>query len=458
MSDVMQVTETASTGLRREYKVVVPSNELDAKVKERLIDLKDRVRINGFRPGKVPVDHLKRVYGRSVMAEAIENAVREGNAKIIADNKFRLAMEPQVTLPTEEAEVEELISGKTDLAYTVAMEILAPIELTDFRSIELTKLTADVADSEIDDALKRIAEQNRPFADKGENAKAAKDDRVTISFVGKIGGSPFEGGSGEDIAVPIGSGTFIPGFEDQLIGVAAGDERLVKVPFPQNYLNAELAGKEAEFDVKVKSIETPKEVTINDEFAKSLGMESLDKLKDALRERIKQEHERVTRQRLKRGLLDVLDERHNFELPQALVDQEFENLWRVTTEQMKNEGKTFADENTTEEAAKDEYRTIANRRVRLGLVLAEIGDKNNIKIADEEVTRAIVEQARQMPGREQQVWDYYRKNPNALAELRAPIFEEKVVDFLLALAKVTEKPVSRDQLYKVEDDDDEKAA
>ena len=456
MSDVMQVTETASTGLRREYKVVVPSNELDAKVKERLIDLKDRVRINGFRPGKVPVDHLKRVYGRSAMAEAIEAAVREGNAKIIADNKFRLAMEPQVTLPSEEAEVEELISGKTDLAYTVAMEILAPIELTDFRSIELTKLTADVADSEIDDALKRIADQNRPFSDKGENAKAAKDDRVTISFVGKIAGNPFEGGSADDIAVPIGSGTFIPGFEDQLIGVAAGEERLIKVPFPQNYLNAELAGKEAEFDVKVKSIETPKEVTIDDEFAKSLGLESLDKLKDALRDRIKQEHERVTRQRLKRGLLDVLDERHNFELPQALVDQEFENLWRVTTEQMKNEGKTFADENTTEDAAKEEYRKIANRRVRLGLVLAEIGDKNNIKIADEEVTRAIVEQARQMPGREQQVWDYYRKNPNALAELRAPIFEEKVVDFLLALAKVTEKPVSRDELYKVEDD--EKAA
>jgi trigger factor len=449
----MQVTETASTGLRREYKVVVPSNELDAKVNERLSEIKGRIRIDGFRPGKVPVDHLKRVYGRSVMAEAIENAVREGNAKIIADNKFRLAMEPKVTLPSEEAEVEQLISGKTDLAYTVAMEILAPIELTDFRAIELTKLTAEIADSEIGDALKRIADANRPFSDKGENAKAAKDDRVTISFVGKIGGNAFEGGTAEDIAVPIGSGTFIPGFEDQLIGVAAGDEKLVKVTFPQNYLNAELAGKEAEFDVKVKSIETPKDVTIDDEFAKSLGMESLDKLKDALRDRIKQEHDRVSRQRVKRALLDVLDERHHFDLPDALVEQEFENLWRVTTEQMKQENKTFADENTTEEAAKEDYRKIANRRVRLGLVLAEIGDKNAIKISDEEVTRAIVEQARQMPGREQQVWDYYRKNPNALAELRAPIFEEKVVDFLLALAKVTEKTVSRDELYKVEDDD-----
>jgi trigger factor len=450
----MQVTETASTGLRREYKVVVPSNELDAKVNERLSEIKGRIRIDGFRPGKVPVDHLKRVYGRSVMAETIETVVREGNAKIIADNKFRLAMEPQVTLPSEQAEVEELISGKTDLAYTVAMEILAPIELTDFRAIELTKLTAEIADTEISDALKRIADANRPFSDKGENAKAEKDDRVTVSFVGKIDGNAFEGGTAEDIAVPIGSGTFIPGFEDQLLGVAAGDEKLVKVTFPQNYLNAELAGKEAEFDVKVKSIETPKDVTIDDEFAKSLGMESLDKLKDALRDRIKQEHDRVSRQRVKRALLDVLDERHQFELPNALVDQEFENLWRVTTDQMKQENKTFADEKTTEEAAKEDYRKIANRRVRLGLVLAEIGDKNAIKITDEEVTRAIVEQARQMPGREQQVWDYYRKNPNALAELRAPIFEEKVVDFLLALAKVTEKTVSRDELYKPEDDDE----
>ena len=449
----MQVTETASTGLRREYKVVVPSQELDEKVNARLSDLKGRIRIDGFRPGKVPVDHLKRVYGRSVMAEAIETAVREGNAKIIADNKFRLAMEPQVTLPQEETEVEQLISGKTDLSYTVAMEILAPIELTDFRAIELTKLTAEVADTEIDEALKRIADANRPFADKGEGARAAKDDRVTVSFVGKIGGAAFEGGTAEDIAVPIGSGTFIPGFEDQLVGVAAGDDKLVKVTFPQNYLNAELAGKEAEFDVKVKSIEAPKDVTIDDEFAKSLGMESLDKLKDALRDRVKQEHDRVSRQRIKRALLDVLDERHHFDLPNALVDQEFENLWRVTTEQMKNEGKTFADENTTEEEAKEDYRKIANRRVRLGLVLAEIGDKNAIKISDEEVTRAIVDQARQMPGREQQVWDYYRKNPNALAELRAPIFEEKVVDFLLALAKVTDKTVSREDLYKVEDDD-----
>ena len=412
-------------------------------------EMKGRVRIDGFRPGKVPVDHLKRVYGRSVMAEAIETAVREGNAKIIADNKFRLAMEPQVTLPSE-ASRGRAADLRQDRSRLYRRDGNPGADRADGfsrdRIDQAHRRRSPTPRSS--DALKRIADANRPFSDKGEGAKAEKDDRVTVSFVGKIDGNAFEGGTAEDIAVPIGSGTFIPGFEDQLLGVAAGDEKLVKVTFPQNYLNAELAGKDAEFDVKVKSIEAPKDVTIDDEFAKSLGMESLDKLKDALRDRIKQEHDRVSRQRVKRALLDVLDERHHFELPNALVDQEFENLWRVTTEQMKQENKTFADEKTTEEAAKEDYRKIANRRVRLGLVLAEIGDKNAIKITDEEVTRAIVEQARQMPGREQQVWDYYRKNPNALAELRAPIFEEKVVDFLLALAKVTEKTVSRDELYK----------
>ena len=448
----MQVTETASEGLRREYKVVVPAQELDAKVNERLHELKDRVRINGFRPGKVPVDHLRRVYGRAAMAEVIEAAIREGNSKIVGDNKLRLAMEPKVTLPTDEAEVEGLISGKSDLAFTVAMEILAPIELTDFRTIELTKLVADIGDKDIEEALDRIARQNRPYADKGDGAKAESDDRVTISFVGKIDGTPFEGGSGEDVVVQIGSGSFIPGFEDQLVGIAAGESRLLKVSFPENYLNADLAGKAAEFEVTGKSIEAPREVTIDDEFAKSLGMESLQKLKDAVRDQLKREFDGVSRQRLKRALLDALDGRHHFELPQALVEQEFEGLWKSTLEQMKSENRTFADEKTTEEEATAEYRKIANRRVRLGLVLAEIGDKNSIKVTDDEVTRAIVDQTRQMPGREQQVWDYYRNNPNALASLRAPIFEEKVVDFILALAKVTEKPVSREELYKSDDD------
>ncbi|MBZ0140558.1 MAG: trigger factor, partial [Pseudorhodoplanes sp.] len=306
-------------------------------------------------------------------------------------------------------------------------------------------------DKDIEEALDRIARQNRPYADKGDGAKAASDDRVTISFLGKIDGTPFEGGSGEDVVVQIGSGSFIPGFEDQLVGIAAGESRLLKVSFPENYLNADLAGKAAEFEVTAKSIEVPREATIDDEFAKSLGMESLQKLKDAVRDQLKREFDGVSRQRLKRALLDALDERHHFELPQALVEQEFDGLWKSTLEQMKSENRTFADEKTTEEEATAEYRKIANRRVRLGLVLAEIGDKNSIKVTDDEVTRAIVDQTRQMPGREQQVWDYYRNNPNALASLRAPIFEEKVVDFILALAKVTEKPVSREELYKSDD-------
>ena len=449
----MQVTETVSNGLRREFKVVVAANELDAKVSERLADLKDRVRINGFRPGKVPVTHLRKVYGRSVMVEAIEAAVREGNAKIVSENQFRLAMEPQVTLPNEQAEVEKLISGDSDLSYTVAMEILAPIELTDFRAIELTRPVAEIADAEVDEALARIAEQNRPYADKGEGAKAEKDDRVTCSFIGRIDGKAFEGGTADDIVIQIGSGSFIPGFEDQLVGIAAGETRMVKVTFPENYISASgLAGKAAEFELTAKSIETPRPVDINEDFAKSLGMESLDKLKDAVKDRLKQEHETVSRQRVKRALLDALDQRHNFELPNALIEQEFEAIWKSATDEMTAQGKSFADEGTTEEAAKEDYRKIANRRVRLGLVLAEIGDRNNIKVGDEEISRAIAEQARQMPGREQQLWDYFRKNPNAVAQLRAPIFEEKVVDFLLALAKVTEKTVSREELYKSDDE------
>jgi trigger factor len=452
---VMQVTETLSDGLRREYRVLIPAGELDSKVNDRLGEMKDRVRINGFRPGKVPVAHLKRVYGRAAMAEAIEAAVRDANAKIVADNNFRLAMQPQVTLPNEEKDVEAVIGGKSDLSYTVALEILAPIEFGDFKSISLTKLVADVTDEQVDEALKKIAEQNRPYADKGEGAKAESGDRVIISFVGKIDGAPFEGGTGEDVAVQLGSATFIPGFEDQLIGIAAGEQRVVKVTFPQNYPAAHLAGKEAEFDVTVKTVEAPKEVTINDDFAKSLGLESLDKLKDAVKERLARESDAQSRQRLKRELFDQLDEMHKFEVPQGLFEQEFQNLWQTAQNEMKQQGKSFADENTTEEAEQAEYRRIANRRVRLGLLLDEIARRNDLTVTDDETTRAVVEQVRQYPGREQELWDMFRKNPEALASIRAPILENKVTDFLLALGNVTDKKVTRDELYR---EDDDKAA
>ena len=447
----MQVTQTVSEGLKREYRVVVPVADLDAKVSERLVDLKDRVRINGFRPGKVPIEHLRRMYGRAVLAEAIEATVREANTSIIAEHGFKLAMDPKVTMPEAEGEVAEMMAGKTDLAYSVELEILPQIELGDFKDIKLEKLAAEVGDQEVAEAVEKIGEQNRPFADKGEGAKAEQGDKVIISFTGTIDGEPFEGGTADNVAVVIGSKSFIPGFEEQLLGIGRGETRAVNASFPQNYLSANLAGKAASFQVSAKSIEAPGTVTLDDEFAKSLGMESLAKLKEAVKDRLSREHAEVTRRRLKRALLDALDVCYKFDLPPSLVEQEFANVWRTLLADLEAQGRTFADENTTEEAAREEYGKIAERRVRLGLVIAEIGEKNDIKVSEEELTRAIVERARQFPGQEQQIWDYYRKNSSAVASLRAPIYEEKVVDFLLELAKVTEKTVSREELYNEDD-------
>jgi trigger factor len=452
----MQVTETSTEGLKREYRVVVPAADLDAKVNARLEDLKNRVRINGFRPGKVPASHLKRVYGRAVMAETIEEAVREANASIVSDHGYKLAKEPKVTFPEAEGEVNAVVEGKADLSYSVAIEILPKIELADFSTIALQKLTAEVTDEEVDAALNRLAEQSRPFVAKAEGAKAETGDKVTVSFKGTIDGVPFEGGTAEDIAVEIGSKSFIPGFEDQLVGIAVGETRTVKATFPENYLTKELAGKEASFETVAKSIEAPGTVTIDDAFAKSLGMESLDKIKEAMRERITREHAAESRRKIKRGLLDALDAGHKFELPPTLVEEEFDNVWRTVTADLETQKKTFADENTTEEAARAEYRGIAERRVRLGLVLAEIGARNDIKVTDDEISRAVVERARQFPGQEQTIFDYYRKSPEALASLRAPLYEEKVVDFLLELVKTTEKTVSREELYR--DEEETKAA
>ena len=452
----MQVKETVAEGLKHEFQISVPAADLDAKADARLVEMKDKVRLNGFRPGKVPVAHLKKVYGRSVMAEAIDQTIRDANSKLFTDRGFRLATEPKITMPTEQKEVEELLSGKSDLTYTVAIEVVPPIALADFKSFKVEKPVADVTDAEVEDAVKRIADQNRSFAETGEAAKAASGDRVTVSFKGTIDGVAFEGGTAEDIPVTIGSNTFIPGFEDQLIGIANGETRAVKVTFPANYGNKELAGKPAEFETKASKIEAPQEVAINDEFAKTLGLESLDKLKQAARERISAEFAGATRQRVKRILLDRLDEAHRFEAPPTLVDEEFNLMWDQIKSEMETAGKTFADENTTEDAAKEEYRKIADRRVRLGLVLSEIGEKNKITVTDDEVGRAVIERARQMPGREKEVWDFYRNNANALAQLRAPIYEDKVVDFILELATVTEKKVSREELYK--EDEAEKTA
>jgi trigger factor len=454
--DTMQVTETLAEGLKHEFKISVPASDLDAKADAKLVDLKDKVKLNGFRPGKVPVSHLKKVYGRSVMAETIDQTIRDTNTQIFTDRGFKLATEPKITMPTEQKEVEELLAGKTDLTYTVAIEVVPTIQLADFKSFSVEKPVVDVTEAEVDEAIKRIAEQNRPYAAKAEGAKAENGDKVTISFKGSIDGVPFDGGSGEGIAVVIGAGQFIPGFEEQLVGIGSGETRTLKVTFPKNYASEKLAGQPAEFETTATLIEAPGETEINDEFAKTLGLESLDKLKEAARERLVAEFAGATRQRVKRALLDRLDDSHKFEAPPSLVGEEFNLMWNSIKAEMESSGKTFADENTTEEAAKEEYQKIADRRVRLGLVLSEIGEKNKITVTDDEVSRAVIERARQMPGREKEVWDYYRSNANALAQLRAPIYEDKVVDFILELAQVTEKKVSREDLFK--DDDAEKSA
>ena len=444
----MQVTETVSDGLKREFKVVVPAADLATKADVKLGQLKDQVRLNGFRPGKVPVAHIKRLYGRAVMAEMIETTVREANAEIITERGFKLVREPKVTLPEEQGAVEQVIAGKSDLAYTVAIEILPTIELADFKGIQLERMNAEVNETEVDEALAKIAEQSRPFAPKGEGAKAENGDRVTIDFTGKMDGTPFQGGTGGDVSLHLGSGSFIPGFEEQLIGIAAGEQRNVNVTFPQTYPAAHLAGKNAEFDVTAKAVEAPQPITLNDEFAKSVGLESLAKLREMVKERIVREHGAMSRQKVKRKLLDELDAKHKFAPPPSLVEDEFTNVWKTIQDDLQARKRTFEEEGTTEEKAKEEYRGIAERRVRLGLVIAEIGERNGIKVSDEELSRAVMDRARQVPGREQEVWDFYRNNPDALASLRAPIFEDKVIDFILELAKITDKTVSREDLFK----------
>jgi trigger factor len=444
----MQVTETTTEGLKREFRVTLAATDLETRVTERLTEMKDRVRINGFRPGKVPVSHLKKIYGRSVMAETIDQMVRETNAKIVTDRGLKLATEPKITLPEDKGEVESVISGKTDLSYTVAVEVVPQIALADFKAIVLEKLVADITDLDVDEAVRRLAEQNRTYTAKPEGAQAESGDRVVVSFKGTVNGEPFEGGSGENVPVDIGSNTFIPGFEGQLLGIEAGETRTVNVTFPDQYAAEKLAGQAATFEVVAKSIEKPAEITIDDAFATSFGLESVEKLRQAVKERIGQEYAAASRQKLKRELLDKLDVLHKFEAPPTLVEQEFTNVWNTVLADLKSQNRTFEQEGTTEEKAREEYRNIADRRVRLGLVLAEIGDKNNIRVNDDEISRAVIERARQYPGREREVLDFYQKNSNALATVRAPIYEEKVVDFIVELADVVEKKVTKDELFK----------
>jgi trigger factor len=449
----MQVTETQSDGLKRQLKVVVDANEIGARFAAKLDEIKNQVQLKGFRKGKVPVQHLKRVYGRSLMGEVLQQTIEEKSRAAISDRNERPAFQPQIELSEDQQEIEKVMSGQADLSFDMSFEVLPEISLIDFSELKLERLVADVEDKAIDDAINQLVERSISY-ETAEGRAAEESDRLTIDFVGKIDGEPFEGGAGEGVTIVIGQGGFIPGFEEGLKGAKADEERTVTATFPAEYPEKSLAGKEATFDVKVKDVAAPKRPAVDDEFAKPLGAESLANLRELVTEQIKREYEQASRAKLKRVLLDELEKRHDFALPPSLVDREFEGIWNQVSEGMKQAGKSFEDEGKTEEQAKDEYRKIAERRVRLGLVLGEVGDKAEIQVSQDEMRRALVEQARRYPGQERMVYEFYEKNPNAIAELRAPIYEEKVVDHILEQAKPVDRKVDREELFKPEPDED----
>lgn len=443
----MQVTTQSEDGLKREIKIVIEKGELKNKMAARLEQLKGQVQLKGFRPGKVPVDHLRRLYGRSVMAEVMQESVNEANEKTLKERNERLAVQPDVKFTEDDAEIERVFAGEQDLAFTVAYEVLPQIALTDMSKLALERETADVTDADIDREIDGLVEQSVTY--EAVEGRAAEDgDRVTIDYVGSIDGTPFEGGKGEGAPIVLGRGGFIPGFEDGLKGAKAGESREVKATFPAEYQVKDLAGKAASFAVTVKEVGAPKKPNVDDEFAKNFGLESLAKLREIVSNRIKREFDQVSRSKVKRQLLDELEKAHGFTLPGKLVEGELSAIMAQVTNAMKQAGKTLADEGKSEEDSKAEYSKVAERRVRLGLVLAEIGDKNKITVSDDELRRAMLEEARRYPGQEKRVLDYFKKNPQAVMQLRAPIYEDKVVDFVLELAKPKEKKVSREELLK----------
>ncbi|UIJ73600.1 trigger factor [Aurantimonas sp. HBX-1] len=452
----MQVTETKAEGLKREIQIVVPASDLEARLQTRLYEAKDRVQLKGFRPGKVPMSHLRKMYGKSMMAEIVNQIINETPRNVIAERNERSAMQPEIVMTEDEGEAEKVLSGKSDFSFTLSYETLPSFELKDTSGIKIERPIVEIADEEVDEQVKRIADSAKTYEPK--DGKAETGDRVTMDFVGKVDGEPFDGGTASDSNLVLGSGQFIPGFEDQLIGLAAGDEKVVELTFPEDYGAAHLAGKAATFDVTIKSVAAPLETEIDDDLAKKLGIESVERLRQVVREQIESQYGQATRQKVKRQLLDALDATYDFDLPEKLIEAEFGNIWTQVQNELTQAGKSFEDEDTTEEEARAEYRRLAERRVRLGLVLSQIGEKANVQITDEELQRAMFEQLRRYPGQEQQLYEYFQKNPDALASLRAPIYEEKVVDHLLAEADVTDKTVTKEELMAEDEDDKALAA
>ena len=439
----MNIKEVSAEGLSRELQGTVPIADLVAKLDARIDEIKGTVQLKGFRPGKVPAAHIRKTYGDQLMGEVIQETVSETSQKMLAEREERPAMQPEIKLV---GEVDPVIQGEGDLVYDIVFDIIPAIDLIDFSTVKLTRPVVEVDDEKIDEALERLASSRKDFDPRGKTSKAREGDRVKIDFVGRIDGEAFEGGTAEGFELELGSGQFIPGFEDQLVGTKAGDTKDVEVSFPEEYGNAELAGKPSVFEVTVQEVSAPKEAEINEELATSLGMESLEKLRDAIRDQIGNDYGQMSRGHLKKDLLDQLCDGHSFELPPSMVRLEFDQIWQQFQNELEQQGQKIADLDESEDDLRAEYKEIAMRRVRTGLVLAEVGSKNEIEVTQEELNQALVQRVQQFPGQEQQVFEYFQKNPEAMAQVRAPLFEEKVVDFICEMADVTDTPVSVEAL------------
>lgn len=434
----MQVNETSAEGLKREYKIVVPANDIEDKLVGRLNEIGQSVSVPGFRPGKAPIGLLRKRYGDSLRGEILEQTIQDSLWKAMDEQGVRPASQPQIEVVTFEEGV--------DLEYKLAIELLPEIKLPDFSKLKMERLVAEVDEKEVDSSLENLAKQRQNFAAADEGHAAENGDQTKIDFVGRIDGEEFEGGAAQDFELELGSGRFIPGFEEQIVGAKVGDEREVEVSFPDEYPAEHLKGKAAVFSVTIKEVKTPQAVEIDDEFAKSVGAESLEDVKKSVREMFEREYGQASRARLKRTLLDELAKNEEFELPPGMIEREFENIWAQVKEAKEKDQLDEDDKGKNDEELEASYRDIAARRVRLGLLLTEVGRTNNISVGQEEINRAMSEQARMFPGKEQELFDYYAKNPEAQQSLQAPILEDKVVDYILELAQLKDRAVSPEEL------------
>jgi len=441
----MQIKELKAEGLSHTYAITVPKEDLATKLEAKIKEMQPQVSLKGFRPGKVPVSHIRKMFGQSIMKDVVEETVNETTQKAINDNKIRPAGQPQVDL---RANGEDVTKGNADLEYQLTVESIPEFEPVDPEKLKFTRLTHEADDKELEEEVAKLGEGQKSYKKKAKTAKAKKGDAVLIDFVGTVDGEAFDGGAMESHQLVLGSGTFIPGFEDQLIGVKAGDELDVKVTFPDPYQAADLAGKDAVFATKVIEVQGEKDAVIDDEFAQKFGLADLEALKAAVSDQYKSQLEMQSRMKLKRAILDELDKKHKFDLPPQMVEAEFGNIWSQVQAEKEAGQLDEDDAKKTDKQLEKDYRKIAERRVRLGLVLAEMGQKQEIQISNEELQQAMIAEARQYPGQEQQVIEFYQKNPQAIAQLRAPIYEEKVVDLIIEKAKVTDKKVTKDVLFE----------